>query len=214
MDDDRLIVKKDKEEGYCVKFVVVGDSKVGKTNLVNLYARHQNIKGYSQTIGRDVYQDINFKIGEDIFVLKIIDTASDKKFLDEIKSESENANFVLVVFDVTNKDSFLSLNHWINHCRSSGNERINFIIVGNKNDLITKRKVTEEEANSFAKNNGMKYYDISAFNKEEVKKIFNEAFDSFHQEFLENNDPNAYRMTDVTSEYIIERNKRKKNSCC
>ena len=214
MDDDRLIVKKDKEEGYCVKFVVVGDSKVGKTNLVNLYARHQNIKGYSQTIGRDVYQDINFKIGEDIFVLKIIDTASDKKFLDEIKSESENANFVLVVFDVTNKDSFLSLNHWINHCRSSGNERINFIIVGNKNDLNTKRKVTEEEANSFAKNNGMKYYDISAFNKEEVKKIFNEAFDSFHQEFLENNDPNAYRMTDVTSEYIIERNKRKKNSCC
>ena len=214
MDDDRLIVKKDKEEGYCVKFVVVGDSKVGKTNLVNLYARHQNIKGYSQTIGRDVYQDINFKIGEDIFVLKIIDTASDKKFLDEIKSESENANFVLVVFDVTNKDSFLSLNHWINHCRSSGNERINFIIVGNKNDLITKRKVTEEEANSFAKNNGMKYYDISAFNKEEVKKIFNEAFDSFHQEFLENNDPNAYRMTDVTSEYIIERNKRKKNNCC
>ena len=214
MDDDRLIVKKDEEEGYCVKFVVVGDSKVGKTNLVNLYARHQNIKGYSQTIGRDVYQDINFKIGEDIFVLKIIDTASDKKFLDEIKSESENANFVLVVFDVTNKDSFLSLNHWINHCRSSGNERINFIIVGNKNDLITKRKVTEEEANSFAKNNGMKYYDISAFNKEEVKKIFNEAFDSFHQEFLENNDPNAYRKTDVTSEYIIERNKRKKNNCC
>ena len=214
MDDDRLIVKKDKEEGYCVKFVVVGDSKVGKTNLVNLYARHQNIKGYSQTIGRDVYQDINFKIGEDIFVLKIIDTASDKKFLDEIKSESENANFVLVVFDVTNKDSFLSLNHWINHCRSSGNERINFIIVGNKNDLITKRKVTEEEANSFAKNNGMKYYDISAFNKEEVKKIFNEAFDSFHQEFLENNDPNAYRKTDVTSEYIIERNRRKKNNCC
>ena len=214
MDDDRLIVKKDKEEGYCVKFVVVGDSKVGKTNLVNLYARHQNIKGYSQTIGRDVYQDINFKIGEDIFVLKIIDTASDKKFLDEIKSESENANFVLVVFDVTNKDSFLSLNHWINHCRSSGNERINFIIVGNKNDLITKRKVTEEEANSFAKNNGMKYYDISAFNKEEVKKIFNEAFDSFHQEFLENNDPNAYIKTDVTSEYVIERNKRKKNNCC
>ena len=214
MDDDRLIVKKDKEEGYCVKFVVAGDSKVGKTNLVNLYARHQNIKGYSQTIGRDVYQDINFKKGEDIFVLKIIDTASDKKFLDEIKSESENANFVLVVFDVTNKDSFLSLNHWINHCRSSGNERINFIIVGNKNDLITKRKVTEEEANSFAKNNGMKYYDISAFNKEEVKKIFNEAFDSFHQEFLENNDPNAYRKTDVTSEYVIERNRRKKNNCC
>ena len=106
------------------------------------------------------------------------------------------------------------MNHWINHCRSSGNERINFIIVGNKNDLITKRKVTEEEANSFAKNNGMKYYDISAFNKEEVKKIFNEAFDSFHQEFLENNDPNAYRKTDVTSEYVIERNRRKKNNCC
>ena len=149
-----------------------------------------------------------------IKILKIIDTASDKKFLDEIKSESENANFVLVVFDVTNKDSFLSLNHWINHCRSSGNERINFIIVGNKNDLITKRKVTEEEANSFAKNNGMKYYDISAFNKEEVKKTFNEAFDSFHQEFLESNDPNAYRKTDVTSEYVIERNRRKKNNCC
>ena len=211
---DRLIVRKDKEKGYGVKFVVVGDSKVGKTNIINLYARHQNIQGYSQTIGREVYQDINFKIGEDIFVLKIIDTASDKKFLEEIKRECENANFVLVVFDVTNKDSFLSVNNWINHCRSSGNERLNFILVGNKNDLITKRKVTEEEANSFAESHGMKYYDISGFNEEEVKKIFNEAFDSFHQEFLESNDPNSYIKTDVVSEHIIERNKRNKNNCC
>ena len=108
------------------------------------------------------------------------------------------------------------MNNWINHCRSSGNEKINFIIVGNKNDLINKRKVTEEEANSFAESNGMKYYDISAFNEEEVKKIFDEAFDSFHQEFLESNDLIAYRKTRIRSDYNIKLNtdKKKKSCCC
>ena len=209
---DIILVKNDKEEGYLVKFVVVGDSKVGKTNIVHLFVHHENIQGYSPTIGKDIYPDINYKVGDDIFVLKIIDTSSNEKFLKEIKSECENTYFVLAVFDVTNKDSFLSLNNWINHCRSSGNENINFIIVGNKNDLIDKRKVTEDEANSFAKNNGMKYYDISAFNEEDVKKIFDEAFDSFHQKFLEKNDPNAFEKTDLVSEYSISKNNR--NSCC
>ena len=62
----------------------------------------------------------------------------------------------------------------------------------------------------------MKYYDISAFSEEEVKKIFDEAFDSFHQEFLENNDPNAYRKTRIRSDYNIKLNtdKKKKTCCC
>ena len=211
MDNRQLI---NEEQGYRVKFVIVGDIKVGKTNIFNRYVYHKNEFEYKPTIGTNDNDDINIQTEKNIFVLKIRDISGKNEFIPTLKRECENANFVLVVFDVTNKDSFLSLNHWINHCRSSGNERINFIIVGNKNDLITKRKVTEEEANSFAKNNGMKYYDISAFNEEEVKKIFDEAFDSFHQEFLENNDPNAYRKTDVTSEYVIERNRRKKNNCC
>ncbi len=213
MDDRQLI---NEEQGYRVKFVIVGDIKVGKTNIFNRYVYHKNEFEYKPTIGTNDNDDINIQTEKNIFVLKIRDISGMNEFIPTLKRECENANFVLVVFDVTNKDSFLSLNNWINHCRSSGNEKINFIIVGNKNDLINKRKVTEEEANSFAESNGMKYYDISAFNEEEVKKIFDEAFDSFHQEFLESNDPIAYRKTRIRSDYNIKLNtdKKKKSCCC
>ena len=213
MDNRQLI---NEEQGYRVKFVIVGDIKVGKTNIFNRYVYHKNEFEYKPTIGTNDNDDINIQTEKNIFVLKIRDISGKNEFIPTLKRECENANFVLVVFDVTNKDSFLSLNNLINHCRSSGNEKINFIIVGNKNDLINKRKVTEEEANSFAESNGMKYYDISAFNEEEVKKIFDEAFNSFHQEFLESNDPNAYRKTRIRSDYNIKLNtdKKKKSCCC
>ena len=67
-----------------------------------------------------------------------------------LKREFVNTGFVLVVFDITNKDSFLSVENGVKHCSSSGKNDINFILVGNKIDLEEERKISLDEATSFA----------------------------------------------------------------
>ena len=203
-------IKIHQKEGYRVKFLLVGDSKVGKTNIINRFIKHKNERDYKPTIGIDEYQDINFKIEEDTFVLKIIDTSGNKKFIEIIKRECVNTSFVIVVFDITNKDSFLSVENWVKHCSSTGNKDINFILVGNKNDIEEERKISLDEANSFAEKKNMNYYDISAFKDEDVKQIFDEAFNSFYSKFIENKDPNAYQKTRIKSKNVEEKDKKNK----
>ena len=163
-------------------------------------------------------KNINFKVLNDTFVLKIIDTSGSEKFYDIIKQECLNTHFVLVVFDVTNKDSFTSVEKWINLCLSSENTNLKFIIVGNKNDLNGERKVRIDEANSFAIRKNMKYYDISAFKDEDVKTIFNEAFNSFYGEFSQNLNNGNYRRTIINTDKIItikiENKKENKQKSC
>ena len=210
------LIKNDKEEGYSVKFVLVGDSEVGKTNIVNLYVDHKNEPEYTKTLATE-YKNIIFTLNEDTFKLKIVDTSGDKKFLDFIKDAYENANFVIIVFDVTNKNSFLSVNKWIKHCRSSKNENIKFILVGNKNDLEEERKISQYEASSFAEKNGMIYYDISAFKEEDVRRIFDEAFNSFYEGFIKSEDKSNFRRSRIDSVYSIQLNrkvKKKISYCC
>ena len=208
------------KSGYRIKFVLIGDKKVGKTTIVNHYTNNKVIQDYNETTGNETYK-ANTKINKKDFIIKIIDTPNNKQFLNIIKDEYQNANYILIVFDITNRETFLSLNDWINHCRSSQNQNMDLILIGNKTDLNQDRVISTEEATKFASDNNIKYYEISAYNKIDIKNIFNNAISDLFKKI--NDDYNVLASTtligfDQGSELTVkisnENNRNNKKCCC
>ena len=209
----------EKTKGIRIKFVLIGDIKVGKTSIFKNYVNHKIIKEYNPTIGIDENK-IMIEKNQKTFVLKIEDTSGNEKFLNEIKSHYDTTNIILIVFDLTNKESFLSVNKWINHVLSAQNKNnnIKLVLIGNKRDLEVNRQVSKEEANKLAEANSMKYYEISAFNEEEVKLIFEDGFKLFSKIFTKNEQNIPESLTEVETyaltEYGNKSSKKKKFRCC
>ena len=149
-----------------IKFTIVGDKKVGKTTLATKFGKTTP----ENNIGLETFK-VNYQKEGDIFIFEIIDTPSEGYLL-SIEDEIEKSNFVIIIFDITNRDSFISVNIWINICNKSKNKNINLILVGNKKNIELDRKVTTEETKKVTKKNAMKFYEISAYNEIEVGKIF------------------------------------------
>ena len=206
-------------KGYRIKFVLIGDKKVGKTTIVNYYTNNKVIQEYNETPETKLYK-ANAKINNKDFIIKIIDTPSNKQFLNIIKGEYQNANYILIVFDLTNRETFLSLNEWINHCRSVQNQNIDLILIGNKSDLNQDRVVSTEEAKKFASDNNIKYFEISAHNINDINNLFNDAISDLFNKF--NDDYNDLAsttliVTDKDAELNIKlnnNNRNNKKSCC
>ena len=205
--------------GYRIKFVLIGDKKVGKTTIVNYYANNKVIQEYNETPETKLYK-ANAKINNKDFIIKIIDTPSNKQFLNIIKGEYQNANYILIVFDLTNRETFLSLNEWINHCRSVQNQNMDLILIGNKSDLNQNRVVSTEEAKKFASDNNIEYFEISAYNKDDIKNIFDNAISGLFKKI--NDDYNTLASTTIfgfeqgsrLSITINNENNRNNKKCC
>ena len=206
-------------EGYRIKFVLIGDKKVGKTTIVNHYTNNKVIQEYNETPETKLYK-AKAKINEKDFIIKIIDTPSNKQFLNIIKGEYQNANYILIVFDLTNRETFLSLNEWINHCRSVQNQNMDLILIGNKSDLNQNRVVSTEEAKKFASDNNIEYFEISAYNKDDIKNIFDNAISGLFKKI--NDDYNTLASTTIfgfeqgsrLSITINNENNRNNKKCC
>ena len=206
-------------KGYRIKFVLIGDKKVGKTTIVNYYTNNKVIQEYNETPETKLYK-ANAKINNKDFIIKIIDTPSNKQFLNIIKGEYQNANYILIVFDLTNRETFLSLNEWINHCRSVQNQNMDLILIGNKSDLNQNRVVSTEEAKKFASDNNIEYFEISAYNKDDIKNIFNNAISGLLKKI--NDDYNTLASTTIfgfeqgcrLSITINNENNRNNKKCC
>ena len=150
-----------------LSFVLIGDSTVGKSCFFKRYFRNEFVEGILHTIGIDK-EAILVKIGDLIYKITLWDTAGQEKFRFLPKKYYKNANGILLLFDVTNQDSFNNVSIWMNDVKENvpstnsenGNQNINAFLIGNKIDLPN-REVTKEQAEMQAKSLGMKYYEIS-----------------------------------------------------
>ena len=168
-------MKEEKQYYYKSKFIIIGDAGVGKTNLVHRFAKGEFISQYAMTLGMD-FLIANVEEDGKTFKLELWDTAGSEKFRSITKGYYKNATCAIIVYDISNKDSFLSVNHWIEDCKSNiTNKNIHLILVGNKCDLTYKREVEEDEGKSLAENQGMSFYETSALTGVNVDIIFFDA---------------------------------------
>ena len=203
-----------------IKFVIIGDKSVGKTSIITRLVKDKFEQEYQPTSIIDTNKYRITTINN--YVLKIVDTPGSKQFSKSIIKEFDKTNFIFIVFDITNKNSFDSVNGLINDCELHKNrDKLQLILIGNKSDLEQERKVKKEEAKQFAEEKCMKYYETSALNKENIQKIFDDSVNIYIQSlnYTENN-PNTTHTLNIESGLKININRKgeeingKNKNCC
>ena len=143
-----------------LKFLILGDSDVGKTSLLLKYIDNYFPESHLATIGVEFKtKDVECK-GYKIH-LQLWDTAGQERFRSITKSYFRNANGVIFVYDITNKNTFKNLKDWVrdSEVNDSGFKRI---ILGNKFDLQNKRQVNFQEAKEWADKKQIEIMEVSA----------------------------------------------------
>ena len=173
------------------KIIVIGESRVGKTSLIKRYTKDQFGGVYLTTVGID-FQNKTIEIEDKKVKLQVWDTAGQERFRNVAKNYFQSTQGFLLVFDITDKESFQKLNDfWIGQLKMNAPEKAKSVLVGNKSDLAGQRQVSIEEAEEFAKDNNLKYYEVSAKEGTKVVELFfylaNEIYQSHtYEEFNEN----------------------------
>lgn len=168
---------------YLFKFILIGASGVGKTCLMNRFTDEIYENEQQYTIGVDFKIKTILLDGLEVKI-HIWDTAGQEKFRAIISNYYRGAHGILVVFDMTNKESFMSLNDWIKEVRKNTKENVEILILGNKIDNETEICVSDEEIEKFLFDNDInKDCFIKTSAKEDVK--VNYAFETLTRKLVE-----------------------------
>ena len=159
------------EKCYIVKIIIIGNQSVGKTNIVTRYVKGEFSEDYMITIGMD-FLTCNLKSDDKIFKLRLWDTAGSEKFRSITKGYYSNTCCALIVYDITNQNSFDSVKHWIEDVKNYTDKDTHLVLVGNKIDLKDQRKISKEDGQNLATQNGMDFYESSALTGENINNIF------------------------------------------
>ena len=164
------------EWDYFYKIVTIGNSSVGKTCMIKRFVDDIfNSKDFISTVGID-FSTKMIEIKDAKIKLQIWDTAGQERFRAITSTYYRIANGIIVVYDITNRESFDQVNYWLDEIHlHRENVSIPKVLVGNKKDLvldIDERKVSTEEGNRLALKNKMIFFETSAFTGENVNDVF------------------------------------------
>ena len=206
---------------FLLKYVIVGDASVGKSNLLLRYTHGEFKEEYQLTIGVE-FGSNNVIINNKIFRIQIWDTAGQENFRSITRSYYKNSACALIVYDITRRASFESLSDWIEDCKNSSPKTVFMVLVGNKSDLQKNREVTEEEGKEFAEKNGMIFFETSAKTGQNVEEVFKQSATLIAKKIKENyydleNDSCGIKKGDVENNVVLGNSQKKENEkkgCC
>lgn len=138
------------------------------------------------------------------------DTAGQEKFKSILTSYYKGTHGILLVYDITNKQSFVDLQLWLSEVEKHGRENVVKILIGNKKDLESQRQVSTEEASKFAESQGMKYLETSAKDGLNIE----ESFVNLVKEMKKKNFNNILNNTKKPPTLIRDTTKNKRMTCC
>lgn len=164
----------DKSKAKTFKLVIIGDSSSGKSSLLLKITDGKFIDSHRVTIGVD-FKAKYMSVNNTLVRLKIWDTAGQERFRSIIRTYYHGTHGIILVFDLTNEDSFNNLGDWVKEINEIGSEKISVILIGNKSDLQDQIIVSQEEIDDFVKNCGikMKYFECSSKTGKNVIDAFN-----------------------------------------
>mmetsp|Transcript_19191 Transcript_19191/g.31414 ORF Transcript_19191/g.31414 Transcript_19191/m.31414 type:complete len:196 (+) Transcript_19191:171-758(+) len=154
-----------------VKLVLLGDSAVGKSSLVLRFVRGQFFEYQESTIGA-AFLTQTVPLDGVTIKFEIWDTAGQERYHSLAPMYYRGAAAAIVVYDISSQDSFEKAKNWVKELQRQGNANIVISLAGNKADLATKRKVSTEEAQAYAEENGILFKETSAKTNQNVKEVF------------------------------------------
>lgn len=202
------------QEDYKIKIIVVGDSGVGKTNLINRFASDKFDINSKATIGVEfVYKTL--KINKEVIKVEVWDTAGQERYRAITSSYYKGAKGAIIVYDITNEDSFNNVESWMNEVTKKGKTDMQFLLVGNKKDLINDKKVTEQKGIDKAKELNMNLFEASALEKTNVNEAFNYLVKEIYLNIRKEKNINTNNDEKIGQGGIaLNTNKKKRKKCC
>ena len=194
-----------KKESIYFQALLLGDSTVGKTCFLIRYT-DEDFKDTLFTIGIDSKIQ-NLKKNNRNITLKIYDTAGQERYRSIVQNYYKGADGIILMYDITNKNSFESIEQWINNIKESSNyENIGLVVVGNKCDLENNRVVKKEEKELLEKKIEMKIIEASAKLDINVKESFNLLIDKMIEK-----KSNKFSLSNTIK---IKNEDKKTGDCC
>ncbi|EDO40167.1 predicted protein [Nematostella vectensis] len=159
------------EYDYLFKLLLIGDSGVGKSCLLLRFADDTYTESYISTIGVD-FKIRTIELDGKTIKLQIWDTAGQERFRTITSSYYRGAHGIIVVYDVTDQESFNNVKQWLQEIDRYACENVNKLLVGNKCDLTTKKVVDFTTAKEYAESLGVPFLETSAKNATNVEQAF------------------------------------------
>ena len=206
---------------YLLKYVIIGDSGVGKSNILLQYINGKFNEDFKATVGVE-FGAKNIEINGRIYRIQIWDTAGQENFRSIARAYYKNSICACIVYDITSRNSFNSVQSWIDDCTKQTPRNILLLLIGNKNDLNDKREVQYEEGEEFAKKKNMIFLETSAKTGNNIDKIFEKSVKKIDQNIIDNkydldNENCGIRKGLKTESFVLsieKTKKKKKKKCC
>ena len=193
-----------------LSFILIGDSTVGKTCFLTRYFKNQFNEAFLSTIGID--KEIkHVKVGNDNYKMTLWDTAGQERFKCLPKKYYQNADGVLLLFDVTSEETFNNVSNWMKDVKDNSNQDgkesdIALYLIGNKIDK-SDRVISREMAESQAKSLGMKYFEVSCKINMNIPEVMARMIMECHMKA--NHITNCFQLAPAKT-----KDDNKKSGCC
>ena len=203
----------EQEAQIVLKLLLLGDSSVGKTSILLKYISNKFDESSISTVGVD-YMDKIIDYNKFKIKLQIWDTSGEEKFRTITKNFYRNADGLLVVFDLTKKESYDHIRSWINEAKEN-NDKLKTILIGNKLDLKDERIVTIDVAKQFAEKNNLKYIETSAKDGTNINESFQAIIDLLFDGKSSEEILHEFTKQDSSLSVVDDSMEvKKKKSCC
>ncbi|OHT01803.1 Ras-related protein Rab11E [Tritrichomonas foetus] len=161
------------EPDYLIKIVLIGDSGVGKSNLLSQFARNQFNADSKTTIGVE-FATKTIQIKNKTVKAQIWDTAGQERYRAITSAYYKGANGAMILYDITSSISFSSLDRWMKELRDNTDQNLVIMLIGNKSDLAQLRSVSLADGKSYAEKEKLLFFETSALEKTNVSEAFSE----------------------------------------
>jgi Ras-related protein Rab-11A len=202
------------------KIVIIGDSGIGKSNLLLRYTKNEFLPEFRATVGAEfatklvIIQGINIRV-------QLWDTSGSEKYKSVANTYYRGAQGALLVFDIVNRSSFESLPKWLSDLRNEIGAEAAILLVGNKADMKEYRDVQYDEAEEFAKKNKLCYIETSALEPLNVDLAFNTVVHEIYALALKDEHIKKSVMSERLRDSIIltpalakATTQKKQSNCC
>ena len=217
----------DKNSSYIIKFIIVGDPFVGKSNIMLRFIKGEFNSKYQNTIALS-FGDKHLIYNNTDYLIQIFDTAGQEQFKSIIRGYYKGAAVAMVVYDITREETFKNAKDWIKDCQQLAPGTAILYLIGNKCDLEKERKISKERGEKLADKYDMSFFETSALSGKGINEAFQDCIET-----LDHKIKDGFYLTDESymtgiKKYNKEDNnrsidsetlskglkKRKKKECC
>ena len=203
---------------YLLKYIIIGDPSVGKSNLLMKFANNKFTEDYEATIGVE-FGVKNLQIDNKIYRIQIWDTAGQENFRSITRAYYKNCVCAMVVYDITKRTSFNNVQNWLQDVITQSPKTVLIILIGNKIDLEDKREVIFDEGNEHAIKHGIMFMETSAKTGEGVEEAFRKSVQEIENKIKENyydlnSETCGIKKGKTNNISISSEKKKEKRGCC